>query len=102
MIRHSEVTLLTPAPSPSGVYEAPYLHKRTVPCGVRSVYSNDFFQAMAQGHTLSWVLILGNYREYQDEPTCIFEGHPYKIIRTYVRDDLSIELTLERMREHEI
>lgn len=102
MIRMAEIELLSPLPGAHGVYDAPYLRSRKIPCQLRSVYSSEFYQALAQGTNLSLVAILSNYREYQGEANCKLDGVQYRIVRTYVRDDLSIELTLERVAGHEL
>lgn len=100
MIRAAVAELITALPSPHGVYEAPYLVTREVPCRVRSVYSDEFYQGMAQGLSLSLVLVLNNYREYRDENRVKFEGAIYRVVRTYIREDKAIELVLEREASH--
>ena len=102
MIRASTVTLLQESPRARGVYDAPDPEQREVACTVQSVYRQEFYAALSQGFTPSCVLILGNYSEYQDERECIFEGQRYKIIRPYVRPDNRIELTVERVTNHDV
>lgn len=102
MIRASTVTLLKEVPKARGVYDAPDPEQREVACTVQSVYRQEFYAALSQGFTPSCVLILGNYAEYQDERECIFEGQRYKIIRPYVRPDNRIELTVERVTNHDV
>lgn len=71
-------------------------------CEVQSVHQAEFYTALSQGFKPACVLILSNYAEYQDEERCIFEGKNYKIIRTYIRSDHRIELTLERVTNHDV
>lgn len=102
MIRASAVTLLGEVPEAHGVYETATTPEREVACTVQSVYQQEFYAALSQGFKPSLVLVLGNYAEYDDERECIFEGKRYKIIRPYVRSDNKIELTLERVTNHDV
>lgn len=96
MIRSSTVTLLAGVPEPRGVFQTPAETGREVYCDVQSVGMRETYEAMTHGHQPEWTLILSDYSEYQGERRCIFERVPYRIIRTYVRADFAIELTLER------
>lgn len=98
MIRAAAVTLLTAVPEAHGVYDAPAASDRTVPCDVLSVGRREYYEAKTHGLDPEWVLVLGNYAEYQGEKLCAFEGQVYRIIRTYTREDARIELTVERVR----
>ena len=69
---------------------------REVFCDVQSVGMREAYEAMAHGHHPEWTLVLSDYGEYQNERVCLFEGVRYRIMRTYVRSDFRIELTLER------
>lgn len=97
MIRSSTVTLLAGAPEPRGVFQLPIETEREVFCDVMSVGMREAYEAMANGHRPDIRLLLSDYAEYQGESECIFEGTRYGILRTYVRDDAGIELTLERV-----
>ena len=96
MIRASTVTLISGVPEPRGVFQTPTETGREVYCDVQSVGMREVYEAMTHGHRPEWTLILSDYAEYQGERTCLFEGVRFRIIRTYVRSDLRIELTLER------
>lgn len=96
MIRSSTVTLLTGAPEPRGVFVTPSEMGREVFCDVMSVGMREVYEAMTHGHRPEWTLTLSDYAEYQGERVCLFEGTRYRILRTYVRPDFAIELTLER------
>lgn len=96
MIRSSVVTLLAASPEPRGVFTTPVETGRTVYCNVASVGMRETYEAMASGYAPEIKLVLSDYAEYQGERKCDFEGVRYRILRTYVRDDLAIELVLER------
>lgn len=102
MIRASTVTLISALPDAHGVYDAPYLTDREVACDVQSVTRNEAYAALNHGLHPECVLVLSNYAEYQGETTCCFENYLYKILRTYIRPDQSIELVIERMRNHDV
>lgn len=102
MIRASTVTLISTLPESNGVYESPALSEREVPCDVMSVSRTEMYEALNHMHRPEWTLLLGDYREYQDEATCRFEDKLYKIIRTYVRTDHRIELVIERMTHYDV
>lgn len=102
MIRASEVTLIAAVPDAHGVYETPARPERTVFCDVQSVGRAEAYEAMSHGLRPEWVLVLSDYAEYDGELECRFEGRKYKILRTYVRNDHRIELTIERMRVHDL
>lgn len=101
-IRSSVVTLIAELPDAYGVYDTPAPSARTVPCEVASVTRNEAYAALSQGLHPQWVLTLSDYAEYQDEHTCAFEGKEYRIIRTYTRPDYGIELTIERVTNHDL
>ena len=69
---------------------------REVFCEVQSVGMREAYEAMSHGHHPEWTLVLSDYDEYRNERVCLFEGVRYRIMRTYVRSDFRIELTLER------
>lgn len=102
MIRSSVVTLIRAIPEAHGIYEQPATETRTVPCDVMSVGRREHYEALSHGIHPEWVLLLGDYAEYQDEMTCEFEGRMYKIVRTYTRGDRRIELTIERMASYDV
>lgn len=97
MIRASAVTLISSLPDAHGIYDAPAPVEREVTCDVMSVTRTEMYEALSHGLHPSWILILSDYAEYQDELTCRFEGSLYKILRSYVRADSRIELTIEKV-----
>lgn len=102
MIRASVVTLIGAVPEANGVYDAPARAERTVYCDVQSVTRAEAYDALNHGLHPSLVLVLGDYAEYRDEMACRFEGKLYKVLRTYIRKDNRIELTVERVTNHDI
>lgn len=102
MIRASAVTLLADVPEAHGVYDTPSMPGRDVACDIMSVGRREFYEAKSHGMNPEWVILLPDYAEYRDETVCILEGKPYRIIRTYVRNDHRIELTVERMIRHDV
>lgn len=97
MIRASTVTLYADTPTAHGVYSSVPRTGREVMCDVQSVSRAEMYDALSRGMRPVWVLVLSDYAEYNDEIDCLFEGKQYRIIRTYVRNDHRIELTIERM-----
>lgn len=97
MARYSTVALIQDTPAPHGVYDNPVPFERTVYCEVRSVSRAETYEALTHGLHPELTLVLSDHAEYMEEPTCRFNGKMYRIIRTYVRDDMQIELVLERM-----
>lgn len=102
MIRASALTLIDTVPGPHGVYEAPALSERTVPCEVQSVTRREAYEALSHGLHPEWVLVLADWAEYGGQQTLRFEGNLYKVLRTYTRNDHKIELTVERMTVYDV
>lgn len=102
MIRASVVTLIGETPESAGVHETTVTENRVRYCDVQSVGRRETYDAMSHNLHPEWVLILGDYAEYDGETRCIFEGKRYKVIRTYVRSDSRIELTIERMTRDDV
>ena len=96
MVRADTVTLITETPNAHGVLDEATETPRTVYCEVRSIGQSEVYQAKAVGLAPELKVVLSQAFEYQGEKRCTFHGVPYKIIRTYVTDADSIELTLER------
>lgn len=95
MMRSDVITLITEAPTAHGIFDPPTESERAVPCYVKSVGFQEFFQALAQGLHPSMVFVLSDYAEYQDEKIAVYHGKRYRIVRTFVTPQLSIELSVE-------
>lgn len=96
MERWSTITLIAESPAARGVFETPQEEGREVLCKVRSVGMQETYTALGHGFRPEWVFELAQAFEYQGEKRCVFEGTPYRIIRTYVTEDDGIEITVER------
>lgn len=95
MMRSDVITLITEAPTAHGIFDPPTESERVVPCYVKSVGFQEFFQALAQGLHPSMVFVLSDYAEYQGEKIAIYHGKRYRIVRSFVTTQLSIELSVE-------
>lgn len=69
--------------------------KREVLCGVRSIGMKEFYSSNATDFHPELQLILADYLDYNDETLVDYNGHRYRVLRTY-RTGLMLELTLER------
>lgn len=96
MVRADTVILITEDPNAHGVLDEPDTIPREVYCEVKSVSQTEVYQAKAAGLAPELRIVLSQAFEYQGERRCTFRGVNYKIIRTYVTDADSIELTMER------
>ena len=43
----------------------------------------------------AFVFVLADYAEYQGEKVCVFNNVRYRIVRTYITPQQTIELTVE-------
>lgn len=69
--------------------------RREVFCGVRSIGMKEFYSAHSTDFRPELKLILADYLDYEGETLAIYNGEPYRILRTY-RVGQELELTLER------
>lgn len=60
---------------------------------VQSVKMTEKYKALAVGLEPELVFVLSDYYDYSDEKVIEYEGHRYKILRTYRKED-STELEL--------
>jgi hypothetical protein len=66
----------------------------------RSIYSNEFYAAAAQGLKPAAVLVLF-FADYEGEKVLGWEGKIYNVTRTYRRPDSDdLEITIEERLEH--
>lgn len=99
MVRADVLTLIVESPQAHGVHESITASERTVLCTVRSVGMTESYTAMGHGLAPEWVFVLTHAFEYEGEKRCRFQGVDYRIIRTYVTEADSIELTVERSNQ---
>lgn len=95
MMRSDVLTLIAESPAAHGIFDAPTETRRTVFCFVRSVSSSEYYRALEQSLHPEFVFVLADYAEYQGEKICEYNGVRYRITRTYVTAQQSIELTVE-------
>lgn len=69
--------------------------EREVLCTLRSIGTQEFYQASATEYHPEAKFILADYLDYDDETLARYNGTLYRIIRTY-RAGKSLELTVER------
>lgn len=95
MMRSDVLTLIAENPAAHGIFNTPTETSRTVFCFVRSVSSNEYYRALEQALRPVFVFVLADYAEYQGEKICEYNGVRYRITRTYITAQQSIELTVE-------
>ena len=62
---------------------------------VEIVTGAEFYRAMEQDIHPVMVFVLRDYAEYEGEKVCYYEGTRYRIVRTYITPQNTIELTVE-------
>lgn len=96
MVRADVLTLIADDPAAHGVFDSSDEYQRDVYCTARSVGMRETYEAMGHGLHPEWLFELTHSFEYQGEKRCIFRGIKYNIIRTYITESDSIEITAER------
>lgn len=95
MVRAVELTLIDTG-GPRGAFEEPTETRTTVMAQKRSVKYNEFFAAHNAGLQPEVVFILSNYALYSRQMYVECEGVRYRVLRSYVNTEDSIELTCYR------
>lgn len=95
MIRAEVIKLITENPEAHGVFETPDDAAEQVFAEIRSVTRSESYLAKSAGLDPEYIFRLTDYADYNGQRKCIWNGVPYRIIRTYV-DGQSIELTVEK------
>ena len=91
MIRDDVLYLISENPEAHGIFSPPTETQRMVYCQVESVSRYEFWRGKENGLTPEIAFRLSDWREYQDEKICMWNGKRYRIIRNYV-DGYAIEL----------
>lgn len=99
MYRSAVITLIGEAPAVRGVFDAKTETERNLVCTVRSVGMQENYIARGQGLAPEYVFELTQDFEYQGEKRLRYNGVEYRIIRTYVTDTNTIEITAERSNQ---
>ena len=97
MMRSDVITLIAESPEAHGIFDPPTESERTVFCYVKSVGFREYFEALSQSLHPSFVFVLRDYAEYHGEKVCTYHGTRYRIIRTYITMQNTIELTVEEV-----
>lgn len=97
MLRPRVVSLIAVSPEAGGVGTEPAETVRKVYGTLKSVGMQEAYQAMGQGLNPEVKVILPHAFEYKDESLCLISGIRYRILRTYITEADSIELTLQRV-----
>ena len=96
MLKANVLDLITVSPEAAGVGTEPEETKRTVYCTIKSIGQQEAYLALGQGLNPELKVILAHDFEYEGERLCEMDGVRYDILRTYVTEADTIELTLQR------
>lgn len=96
MIRDDVCYLVEESPQTHGVFEARTETLRKVFCQIESVGRYDYWRAKDNNLTLDLVFRISHHTEYKGERFIFYDGSYYKIERTYVTTDGTIELTASK------
>lgn len=88
------IYFISETPGAHGVFDKPTEVKRKVFCEVKSVSRNEFYRAMENGISPTYVFQLADYAEYKGEKIAEYNGQRYRVVRTYC-DRQRIEITVE-------
>lgn len=97
MLKANVLDLITVSPEAAGVGTEPTETRRTVFCTIRSIGQQEAYLALGQGLNPELKVILAHDFEYEGERLCELDGVRYDILRTYVTEEDTIELTLQRI-----
>ena len=100
MIRADVIYLITENARKHGVHETVTDSERMVYCTVNSVTRSEYYTALNVGITPSYVFTLAMAEEYKGERLVKYHGLKYRVVRTYITDDDTIEITVERSDEN--
>jgi len=97
MLKANVLDLITVSPEAAGVGTEPTETRRTVFCTIRSIGQQEAYLALGQGLNPELKVILAHDFEYEGERLCELDDVRYDILRTYVTEEDTIELTLQRI-----
>ena len=100
MVKADVISLIAEVPAAHGVFDTVTKTARTVYCTVRSVGRTEMYHAMSAGLQPEYIFELAHFFEYQGEKLVEYQGVEYRVIRTYVTDTDTIEITVERSNHH--
>lgn len=98
MIRADVITLLSE--EPHGVFDQNTPQETDVFAEIRSVRQKEFYLAMNEGIQPTYVFVLTDYADYDDQKLIRYNDELYDVVRTYTPvDGQTIEITV---RKHEV
>lgn len=95
MMRSDVIYLVAEDPAAHGIFDRPEETLRMVYCAVKSVGLQEYYRALEQDLHPTFVFVLRDYAEYKAEKVCVYNGKRYRIVRSYVTPQNSVELTVE-------
>lgn len=95
MMRSDVIKLISETPAAHGIFDSKTETERTVFCTIRSVGFNEYYRALENALRPTVVFVLRDYAEYQGEKILVWENVRYRVVRTYITPQLTIELTAE-------
>ena len=95
MMRQDVLYLVAETPEAHGAFGAYTEEQRMVYCAVKSVSGAEYYKAMEQSIRPTFVFVLRDYADYGGEKICVYNGVRYRVTRTYITPQQSIELTVE-------
>lgn len=98
MLERSVIYLISKSPNPRGFTDPIVESKRMVYCTVRSVGGAEVYEAMTHGLRPTLVFRLANFKDYDGEMYCEYDGKRYRIVRPY-RAGMTIDLTVEEAED---
>lgn len=96
MRRDDVCELVSFSPESHGIFENRTVKYRKVFCQIRSVGRFDFWRAKENGLDLDLTFVLSHHADYEGERWILYNTEYFKVERTYVRDDGSIEIETRR------
>ena len=95
MMRQEVLYLVAEEPAAHGIFEATTETQRMVYVAVKSVSGQEYYTALSHNILPSMVFVLRDYAEYNGEKICVYGGVRYRVVRTYITPQQTIELTVE-------
>ena len=95
MMRSDVITLIGENPEAHGIFDKSTETQRTVYCGIKSISMNEYYKAMEQDLRPTCIFVLADYAEYQGEKIAVWHDTRYRIVRTFITAQQTIELTVE-------
>ena len=95
MMRQDVLYLVKEIPGAHGIFAAVTEEQRMVYAAIRSVGYQEYYRALEQELHPTFVFVLADYAEYDGEKVCVYNNVRYRVVRTYITPQQTIELTVE-------